>query len=273
MWREGPFSLAYLTVDGATATEHVQAAAAAGFSYAGVRIAPPPHLPQQDALLHDRDQVRDVLALSEQLGVKLLDAEVMCLAQATTRTEMETLVATADELGFTYLQTVIDNSDLNHAARQVAELAAIASQHSLAVALEFMPFRPLSRLSEALLLIDKCGANNVQLVLDALHFFRSGSHVTELRHLNTDVALVQLCDAPRIPPPELDLISEAREQRLEPGRGELALHALLDSVRDGTPLAVEVPRQSSVVADPLSRAHQAMRSVRSFVASRDARRS
>ena len=57
MWRSGELSLAFLTVDGASAAEHVEVAGLAGFSAAGLRIQPPVHLPASQSVVNRPEQV------------------------------------------------------------------------------------------------------------------------------------------------------------------------------------------------------------------------
>ncbi len=63
MWRQGTFSLAYLTVNGADPLEHIAAAAEAGYQAAGLRILQPRHLADapvgcRQCSAHPGDQTR-----------------------------------------------------------------------------------------------------------------------------------------------------------------------------------------------------------------------
>ena len=215
MWTSGELSLAYLTVDGATPAEHVEAAAAAGFAAAGLRILPPTHLKTQARVVGDAGAVGDLAAACRQIGIRPLDAEVMSLTAETGSGEMTAMAETAAGLGFRYVQTVVEDPDLDRAADNVARLAEIAGNAGTAIAIEFMAFRPLSTLDDALTLMQRADEDNVGLLIDALHLDRSGGTIDDVAALPPgSVAIVQLCDAPEARPRFDDLASEARERRI-----------------------------------------------------------
>ncbi len=268
MSRTGDLSLAYLSVDGASPSEHVEAAAAAGFAYAGVRLSPPPHATKELSLLGSSQSLKSLGRLGKSLGVGFLDAEVMCLSSKTESDQMKRMCDACAELGFRFVQTVIDDEDLGRAVDTLASLAAIAEERGLPLALEFMAFRPLNSLAGAISLIHRSGAGNIGLLIDALHFFRAGGTLDEIASVDPGlIALFQLCDAPALAPSFDDLASEARENRLYPGEGGLDLPALLNVLPHGLPVSVEVPRPADEGGDYHARARRAMSATRSFLKS------
>ena len=269
MWRNGELSLAYLTVDGASPEQHVEAAAAAGYSLAGVRILPPIHLDAANALVGNPAGTKRLATRVRDCGVGLLDAEVLSLTSTTDTDAIAGFVDTAAELGFRFVQTVVDDDDLAAAAGKLAELARRAEPAGIGVALEFMAFRPLNSLDAALELIETTGASNIGLVIDALHFARTGTPFAAIGELRADrIALAQLCDAPRQSPAAEDLATEARGARLHPGEGGLDLTAFLDALPDGTPLSLEVPHPGFPALDYPARAREALAAARDFLARR-----
>ena len=245
MWHDGEVSLAYLTVDGASPVEHVEAAAASGFRSAGLRIKPPTHLPGESAIVGRPEEIRRLQRVCRSLDVKPLDAEVMSLAARTSRDEVAAMVAAAEALGFRYVQTVVEDTDLSRAADKLAMLADEAGQAGLGVALEFMAFRPLSNLDAALALIEQSGSGNTAVLVDALHLTRSGGTPEAVAALSAGrIAVAQLCDAASEAPSGEELAKEARCGRLHPGEGALPLDELLDVLPDRLPLSLEVPHPS-----------------------------
>ncbi len=272
MWRSGEISLAYLTVDGATAVQHAEAAGRAGFDAAGLRILPPTHLRGQSSVVGDPDAVRLLGDACKRVGVRPLDAEVMSLTPETERDGLVAMADTAAELGFRFVQTVVEDVDRRRAADNLARLAEAASAAGVGVALEFMAFRPLKSLDAATRLIDRAGVDNVGLVIDALHLDRAGGTVADVAALPDGcVALVQLCDAAAAPPPFESLAAEARERRLHPGEGGLPLNALLDAVPDGLPLSLEVPHPQFPGLPFEERATRTMAALRAFLDARERR--
>ncbi len=273
MWRAGPLSLAYLTVDGATCVEHIEAAAAGGFDMAGVRIAQPGHLRDRPAVVGNEALAEEIREACRCTGVSLLDAEVACLGADTTNAELEAMVATANALGFQFVQTVVDNPDLDWAARQLKELAELAAAADLKVALEFMAFRPLSDLGMARDFLDRVDAPNIALLIDALHLARSGGDPEMVSALPPKhKAQVQLCDGPLRSPSPQARATEPRTARLHPGDGALRLNELLDAVPDGLPLSLEVPHGSFTGTHFEAQAREAMSRLREFLQKRRASR-
>jgi sugar phosphate isomerase/epimerase len=274
MWRSGILSLAYLTVDGASPEEHVAAAAAAGFDAAGLRIRPPTHLKGQPELVGDTGSTKRLARVCRRHGIRPLDAEVMSLTAETSRDEMEAMTATTAALGFRFVQTVIEDEDLDRATRTLASLVNIAASAKLRVALEFMAFRPLSNLEAALRMLREVDAGNLGLLIDVLHLNRSGGSLEDLAALPPEsIAMLQLCDAPSTPPGPGALIDEARRGRLHPGEGDLPLDALLDVLPDRLPISLEVPHPDYGDASFDTRASQAMHALRAFLDRRNSRKS
>lgn len=274
MWQQGELSLAYLTVDGASPVEHIETAAASGFEAAGLRILPPSHLSAAASVVGDPQEVRRLSRLCRSLGVTPLDAEVMTLRADTDSSDLRAFVSAAAKLGFRFVQTVVEDEDMDRALGNLALLADEASQAELRVALEFMAFRPLKNLEAALTLIDRSGADNVGLMIDALHLARSGGKPDQVAAIPASkVAVVQLCDAPADAPAGGDLATEARCGRLHPGDGSLPLDALLDALPDGIPLSVEVPHPTFSGRPFVERAQEALRALQRFLVKRAQRQS
>lgn len=266
MWTTGELSLAYLTVDGASAVEHVEAAAAAGFPAAGLRILPPVHLSSSESVVGNAQEIRRVRDACISLGVRPLDAEVASLTAMLSRDDVAAIVATAAELEFRFVQTVIEDADLMRASEKLAMLAEESRNAGLGIALEFMAFRPLTNLETALSLIDRSGADNVGVLIDALHLARSGGSPAMVAGIPAgQIAMVQLCDGPMESPGIDELATEARTRRLHPGEGALWLNELLDALPDCLPIGLEVPHPSFVGTPYIERARQSMRAMTQFM--------
>lgn len=265
MWRQGAYSLAYLTVNGADPLEHIAAAAEAGYQAAGLRILPPRHLADAPAVVGNVPLIRAIRRACNESGVSLLDAEVVSLTPVSTRAELQAVVDAAAELGFSFIQTVVEDSDERRAADRLAELADLAAAAKMRVALEFMRFRAVTDLQSAMHLIQLAGRPNVQVLIDALHLARSGGTPEQVAALSPDsIALAQLCDAPAEAPPADLLAQEARTARLYPGDGALPLSAFLDALPDDVPLSIEVPNTVHEALDYRVRAQCALDATKSL---------
>lgn len=110
------------------------------------------------------------------------------------------------------------------------------------VAIEFMPYSNVPNLSAARDLVEAAHTPNAKIVLDVLHFFRSGGQLNDLTPDSlADVACVQLSDV--CARPNVGLANEARHLRTYPGRGSLDIVGFLSVIGDqvGTlpPVSVE----------------------------------
>ncbi|MFC5947463.1 sugar phosphate isomerase/epimerase family protein [Pseudonocardia lutea] len=129
------------------------------------------------------------------------------------------------------------------AARIADEFAAVCERLApVPVAVEFMPYSAVSSLDQARELVGTVAAPNAGIVLDVLHFFRSGGRIEQLdRDLLEAVVCIQLSDVVRRP--GVRPIDEARHLRTYPGRGSLDIAGFLRAVREATdvvpPVSVE----------------------------------
>jgi sugar phosphate isomerase/epimerase len=111
------------------------------------------------------------------------------------------------------------------------QCASILAHSGCRLAIEFTPYSALATLQEAKALCDAVGWHRCGLVLDSLHFFRSGAPWGALVDVDADqIAVVQWDDAPA--EPSTSLVDESRNQRLLPGEGGLDLPALAAAIRD-----------------------------------------
>ncbi|HEX4435151.1 MAG TPA: sugar phosphate isomerase/epimerase [Acidimicrobiales bacterium] len=142
---------------------------------------------------------------------------------------------------------------LDEAAAAFAGLCDRAAEHGLLVHLEFLPWSRIPDLATAWQVVHTADRPNGGVMLDAWHFFRSGSDSELLRSIPGESLLgIQLCDAPETPEP--DLLHATLHERLLPGDGELALATLLADLRaTGTtaPLGVEVFSDVLYALDPV----------------------
>jgi sugar phosphate isomerase/epimerase len=270
MWRTGTLSLAYLTVNGADPLQHIEAAAAAGYQAAGLRLLPPRHLSNAPAVVGNPALIRDIKRACSRTGIRLLDAEVASLTPASTRSELSAMVDAAAELDFRFIQTVVEDPDRQRASDSLGMLAELASDVGMTIALEFMRFRDISNLAQAMDLIEITAYDNVRVLIDALHLARSDGSAADVARLRSDwIALAQLCDAPAMAPSLEQLPVEARTARLHPGEGALPLAALLDALPDDLPLSIEVPNSGYERWNYPERARRALAATTRLLNSRD----
>lgn len=229
-------SLAAGTVLDVSAARTVDAARAAGFDACGLRPT--------EAELAPR-HLEELLRRLDDSGLVLLDLEVIRLRPGAEAADHLRLLDAAALLGARHVLVVSEHPERADTVEAVTHLAHEAAQRGLRLALEFMVFTSVQSLDEALAVIAECGADNLGVLVDALHLQRSGGRPQDLNRIPVgQLAYVQLCDARSEAP--LDLADEARHRRLLPGQGDLPLLALAAAAGPAVPLSIEV--QSDALA-------------------------
>jgi len=184
-------------------------------------------------------------------GIEVLQVELVPLARDTDVRRYRPMLEDGAALGASRVVATGDDVEPRVVADRLAALCELAAECRMTVDLEFMRFRALATLGQALRVIELCGRPEVQVMIDALHLFRSGGQAHELRSVPAGrLGVCQLCDAPARPPPRDALAAEAREDRLLPGAGGLPLGALIDALPAGTRFAAEVPLSAPLGALP-----------------------
>jgi sugar phosphate isomerase/epimerase len=114
--------------------------------------------------------------------------------------------------------------------------------------MEFAPPHPVGDLASALRVIKHVGRPNFHLVIDAMHFFRSGGTAADLRALDPDlIGYAQLCDVPMQPQGQ-DYLQEAMFARMVPGEGGLPLAEFVAALPPHVPVGLEVPMRAKAEA-------------------------
>lgn len=266
-------SLAYLTVNGAHPVEHIEAAAAAGFDAAGLRILAPSHVPMAHVVIGNKPLIAEIRHARERTGVAVLDIEVFTVGPDTSIAEYLPALETAAQIGAAYVQAVVEDPDPQRVVETFGALCDAAAKFELRVALEFMRFRQLQTIGAASSVVGRAGRSNGAVLVDALHLSRSGGSPVDVASVPAEhIAYMQLCDAPAKQPPFDRLVHEARNERLHAGDGELWLDALFDALPDNVTISVEVPRSVDSGKSVIERARQAGDAARKYLAAYRARR-
>jgi sugar phosphate isomerase/epimerase len=146
------------------------------------------------------------------------------------------------ELGAQRINAVSTEPDLARGLDQLGKLADMVIARGMIFTIEFAPPNAINSLPGALAVVEQIGAGRAAILVDAMHFFRSGATVAELAAL--DPALIgyaQLCDAPLHTPEGASYLQEAMFERRVPGEGELPLADWLAALPADVPVSLEVP--------------------------------
>ena len=235
-------SLAHLTMIHASPPELVAIAGRCGYRFVGLRLI---EVTGGDAwpIVGDRALLRHTLAEMKASEVGVLDVELVRLRPETKVAELVPTFETAAELGARHVLTQGHDSDWGRLTDNFAALCDLAARYGMTADVEFLTWTGMRGIAQVQSLIAAAGRDNAGLMIDTLHFSRSGCRLDELDEVPSErFHYIQIADAGGpIPTTPEGLIFTAREDRLMPGEGEIDLRAILRRVPADIPVAVEIP--------------------------------
>ena len=245
-----PISLAHLTVIGLAPPEMIRLAAATGYDAVGLRLLRVTDTSPGYPLHEDPAMLRETRAALDETGIAVQDIEFLRLTPAFDPQAMEPMLQAGAALGARHVICAPYDPDLSRMSDNLAALAALSAPLGIAPVLEFFPWTVLPGLRDAASVVEATGRDDVGLLVDALHFDRSGSLLADLAALPAHrLPFLHLCDAPVAPPyTESQLLFAGREERLPPGAGQIDLAAILRHAPPLVPVALEVPMTAATRA-------------------------
>jgi len=240
-------SLAPLTVLELTPPDMVNCAARAGYSHLGLRLHPVmPNLDVSQPVIGDTPMLRDVCRRLADTGLKILDVEFIPITPDIRVSDYVPMLETASRIGATNVLAGGIDADHERPATRFSELCDAAAPYGLNVNLEPIPLFEVRTLVQAARVLTAVDRPNSGIVIDPIHFDRSGDTVDDIARIPTKwLHYMQLCDAPRSRPTDAaELQYQARYERRIPGTGGLDLTGLLRALPRELPIALEVPMAS-----------------------------
>ncbi len=255
----GRIAIEFISVLGMPPGSFVEFAAQMGCRHIGMALQPMftenPHGYPAWSLRNDPLLRRETLAALRHCGVSISLGEGFL---AWPHQDIADSAADLDlmcELGAERVNLLSIDSDLSRTFDQCARFAELATARGLIATVEYLPGLAIGNLASAVAAVRHAGNPNFRVLVDAMHFFRSGSQPAELAALDpTLIGYVQLCDVPWVSRYE-DYSYEARFDRLAPGKGELPLLELLAAVPQDVMVGLETPmlREAQAGVDPRKR--------------------
>lgn len=235
--------LEFLGVFGLSPVELVHLAADLGCEFIGTVPAPIEYNPEGFApwsLIGDAALQRDLKSALAERGVALQlgDGNAFLPGQSAHEALAPHLDLYA-ELGVRRVNSISFEPDLSRTRDEFAQFAAMAVERGMQPTIEFCPISVVGDLATALDVVRHAG-DDARVLVDTMHFLRSGSTVDDLAANADRVAHIQLCDAPR-QPAMADYLEEAMFERRLPGEGDAPLAAILQALPDVRDIGLEVP--------------------------------
>jgi sugar phosphate isomerase/epimerase len=184
---------------------------------------------------------RELLAVMRDRGVSVSLGEGFAVRPGVTIRDRGHEMDLMAELSARGLGSVSMEPDAARAKDELAILAEMAGQRGMLATIEFAPIQVVDTLAAALDMVRHVDRPNFGLLLDAMHFFRSGATLADLAAVDPSlIRYAQLCDAPAGGPGD-DYMTEAMFGRRSPGDGELPLAAFVAALPSNIPIGLEVP--------------------------------
>jgi len=228
---------------------------AAGLGVSSVSISPQPITDNPHGyppwnLTLDPALVRATMAAQDECGVRIAQAEGFLIMPGMKIDDSELWLDVAALLEAPAVNAVVIEPDRQRALDQFSALAEMAGTRGMNAMVEFMPMMlDPGNLTQALAFVADSGAENGRVLLDSMHFYRSGSGTADLAESDLSrIGYIQLCDVPMPQPgdgsPEEMMQAygeEARHHRLCPGDGDLPLADFLAALPRDLTVGLELP--------------------------------
>lgn len=174
-------------------------------------------------------------------GVSIVNAEYFPVMPGTDVSRYGPALELAAELGAKRAVTHIHETDPARVSDQLGALCEMARDLNLEIGLEFTGFaKGCDSLEKTVKLHQAINQPNLKIAIDALHLFRTGGTLDELKAVDPDsIGYAQICDGPHFRKSD-DYVEEAMN-RMIPGDGMFPLRALIGLLGAHVDLDIEVP--------------------------------
>src|SRR5215470_10588340 len=177
-----PISLAHLTILDTTPPELVTVAAAAGFSTIGIRLTATPSVgvPPYD-ILGDGPLLRETLTRLADTGVSVLDTEFLRFEPDRPAGVPEGFLEASARLGAKNVLVMSAEPEESRTLERFGDLCDRAAPYGLQACLEFAIYTGVRTLAHAARVVAQSTRSNASVLVDALHFSRSGGVPADVR--------------------------------------------------------------------------------------------
>ncbi len=218
-------------------------------------------------LAGDAQFLKEAKALLERWNLSVMEVSNIVFEPERTFDEGRVLIDFAKQIGASIVQATVWDGEEDRVVERLAALADHAKDQDLGITIEYMPYSQCQGFNEAYRLVSACGRSNVHILLDTLHFSRSGGVLADLDREEANLySFIQLCDARREAPAPEDLRYESVYDRLPLGEGALELGAILERVPTDLPVSLEMPCQRLKDLPLVDQAREHLRIAREFLA-------
>lgn len=227
------YSLVHLTDISCPPPEFIRTAAKAGYDAVSLRTIPmnlEGEIPFDIA--KDKELFKETKRALDETGIIFNDTENAVIRDGLDVKEYEPALEAAAELGVKFLLSGIWSTDYNYVLEKYSELCDLAAEYDMRVSIEPVTWSCMPDVATAARLIKESGRENVGLVIDVLHYYRSRNAMDVLQGLPREwFNYAHLCDCVKeIPTDNETLVHDGRAERLYPGEGAIPIKEIIDQI-------------------------------------------
>lgn len=242
----GGIGLEYLSVFGMPLGDFAALAGRIGCQFISVNFGRPanPLTEWSGVTLRESAPLRALLASAAAAhGLRIEQVEGFAILPETDVSSFARDLDAVAAIGARSICAIAMDRDLPRMQAQFALLASLAAERGVMVTTE-VGAGTIRTFEKARATWTSVSHPNFRLLIDAMHFFRFGGVLEDLRNApDSMIGHVQLCDVP-MPALTCDYMAEALFERLAPGEGSLPLEAMLATFSQGVPIGLEIPMRS-----------------------------
>ena len=237
------YSLAFLTISELDPITAIYTAAESGYDAVGLRMLKASPIESDYPLLYDDALFVKVAEAIKETGIDIGDVELIRLKPDTDVSSFKPFFERAHILGARHVIVAGDDDKFHRITENFTMLCELAFSYGMTADLEPMPWTKVPNIKTALQIVESAGMSNGGILVDALHFHRSGDTFDAIRAIPPErIHIFQICDAPILfDSSPTALVHTARANRLFPGYGEIDLKGILSCIPDSAIISVEVP--------------------------------
>ncbi len=236
-------SLPHPTLNDLHPPDFIRIARRTGYNALNLRLIPFKPEAHRDNIFNDRALFRATAEALTATAMPVLDIEVVRIEEGIRAADFRAMFADGAQLGARYAVAIGMSADEGFVSERLAELAAEAAPFGIRMVIEFMARGGIKTLDATQRVVAATGRDDVGILIDSLHFYRSGATLAQLRavdpHLLPYMQINDVRDFEQLrddPSPET-----AVWKKVLPGDGNLRLRELLQTLPPGIAIAPEVP--------------------------------
>jgi sugar phosphate isomerase/epimerase len=250
MWRQikKRLSLCHGTLITIPPPEFAAAAAAAGFKQVSMRVltakgSTPGPVMGDFPLITDAALQKETRKRLDDLGVSLVESEVAVFTPGKGASEFDAYLAASVALGATgVIPVFFGHESEQEVIDQFSDFCERAAQHRLTAFVEFIVQSAIKSIPQAADIIQKSGVQNAKIIVDSLHWTRSGSNLGDITGCDPSLFHgAQINDGDSALPNEGEnWWVEMSKNRSFLGDGDFQVREMLAAMPNDAPVGIEI---------------------------------